>query len=83
MKSVYLQGVSRLLSAVAMAVAGLAAMLLLVFATLAVTCVGALMAAVSVAMRLASVGAPRRWGAPVLEARRTADGWTVEPLPRT
>ncbi|MBL8549486.1 MAG: hypothetical protein JNJ73_05835 [Hyphomonadaceae bacterium] len=83
MAQAFLDGMSRLMGAVMMAVAGVFAMFLLLFATLAVTCVGALMAAVSVAMRLARVARPPRRGAPVLEARRTPDGWTVEPLPRT
>jgi hypothetical protein len=73
--------IGRWLSAAAVAIAGFVAMLLLIFATLAVTLLGVLIAAGGIAARMAG-GMRRPTGAPVLEARRTPEGWSVEPAPR-
>jgi hypothetical protein len=76
------ESVWRFLSAAAVAIASFIAMLLLILATLAVTFLGVLIAAGALAARVATGGWRRAAGPQVLEARRTADGWAVEPAPR-
>lgn len=69
----------RALSGAAAALVGLVAMIMLVLATLAVTFVGVVIALAALAVRLMPGPRRRDQGPPMLEARRTPEGWVAEP----
>jgi len=72
----------RVLGAFAAGIVGLFAMFFVLAATIAVAAVGLFVALAALALRLAPRPQRRASGPPMLEARRTPEGWVAEAAPR-